>query len=297
VAHSLCVTRPLSVHGPPTYVLFFGLLLLPFFFSFLFLCSLPQIIENFVGRCLYHGKMLGSRDTETFLNNKAKNQLHTIDYVYLFINSFIEMIFMFQLVHLAINNSNIAYGWHWNLTGVADDAVAEQVASPTGNTTGLNVYNTLVASIFLILFDDAVYAPAHRLMHWKPLYPLIHKHHHRQKFPERGYVDAGNEHPLEQVIGLSIIYYSIVLTAHLFGMHIGALVLTFIFYAFVNVVNHTSYDIKMHYLGVGFEFAVGAHEMHHRFFDCNYAKSCMWFDILMGTYEPYSKQRRPKKHR
>ncbi len=83
-------------------------------------------------------------------------------------------------------------------------------------------------------------------------------------------------------------------TSKLLGMHIGALVVAFIFYAFVNVVNHTPYDIAMRFFGVGFEYTVGAHEMHHRFFDCNFGKSCMWFDILMGTYEPYAKQQRPK---
>jgi hypothetical protein len=31
------------------------------------------------------------------------------------------------------------------------------------------------------------------------VYPYVHKHHHRQILPKRGYLDAGNEHPIEQV--------------------------------------------------------------------------------------------------
>lgn len=235
-----------------------------------------------MGRCLYGGKLLGSRTTETYYQNKAKNQLHTIDYFYVFINSFIEMVFIFNLFFFGANSADVVYSF---------DFGGWDVASRSGYT----IWNTLVASVFLILLDDAIYAPAHRFLHWKPIYPLVHKHHHRQKFPERGYLDAGNEHPVEQLIGLSIVYGSILITARLLGFHIASLVLTFVFYAFVNVVNHTSYDIKMKYLGVGFEFTVGAHEMHHRFFDCNYGKSCMWFDMLMGTYEPYASKKRPKR--
>lgn len=191
------------------------------------------------------------------------------------------MIFIFNLFYLGATSNGIVRKWEfggWDFT----------------SHTGLTFWNTIVASVFLVLIDDAIYAPAHRFLHWKPIYPLVHKHHHRQKFPERGYLDAGNEHPIEQVIGLSIIYGSIVITTNIIGIHVLSLAVTFIFYAFVNVVNHTSYDIKLKYMGFGFEYTVGAHEMHHRFFDCNYGKSCMWFDMLMGTYEPYAKQKRPK---
>ena len=30
-------------------------------------------------------------------------------------------------------------------------------------------------------------------------YWMVHKHHHRQYLPTRGYIDAANEHPVEQV--------------------------------------------------------------------------------------------------
>jgi len=230
------------------------------------------IIEWFFGRLVFGGVLLGSRDTDTFKKNKAKNRLQTIDYVFLFINSFIEMVFVFNLFKLGRYNSDIL--WYFK---------------------DLTVWNTVVASVALIMIDDAIYAPVHRFLHWKPIYPLIHKHHHRQKFPERGYLDAGNEHPIEQIIGLSIIYGSILIVGKLFNMHISSLALTFVYYAFVNVVNHTSYDIQLNYFGFLFQYTVGAHEMHHRFFNCNYGKSCMWFDVLMGTFEPYSKGKRPKK--
>ena len=58
-------------------------------------------------------------------------------------------------------------------------------------------------SLFLIFaLDDLIYAPTHRFMHWGPVYWIIHKHHHKQKFPVRGYFDAANETPIEQLLGL-----------------------------------------------------------------------------------------------
>jgi sterol desaturase/sphingolipid hydroxylase (fatty acid hydroxylase superfamily) len=63
--------------------------------------------------------------------------------------------------------------------------------------------NTGAALWLMFVVLDVCYAPMHRFLHWRPVYPYIHKHHHRQIFPVRGYLDAGNEHPLEHFIGTS----------------------------------------------------------------------------------------------
>ena len=71
----------------------------------------------------------------------------------------------------------------------------------------LGLLNTLPALYLIFAIDDAFYAPLHLLMHRPWFYPYVHKHHHRQQLPERGYADAGNEHPIEQVLGLSVFVY------------------------------------------------------------------------------------------
>ncbi len=75
-----------------------------------------QIIEYFFGRCVFGGKLLASRDTEkygpreteTYLQNKERNRLYALDYAYLFLNSFIEMIFIYNLFFFGANSNDVA---------------------------------------------------------------------------------------------------------------------------------------------------------------------------------------------
>jgi len=52
--------------------------------------------------------------------------------------------------------------------------------------------NTVVALVACYLIYDLGYTLFHRLLHWRPLYPWIHKHHHRNAAPWRGNTDAIN---------------------------------------------------------------------------------------------------------
>ena len=59
----------------------------------------------------------------------------------------------------------------------------------------------------------------------------------------------------------------------------------FVCYAALAVLNHTDRDVRFKLLG--FDYSVGAHEMHHRHPSCNMAQYFMVWDRLMGTYRPY----------
>ena len=50
----------------------------------------------------------------------------------------------------------------------------------------LGLLNTAPSLYLIFAVDDLFYAPIHKVMHWKVLYPYIHKHHHRQSLPVRG---------------------------------------------------------------------------------------------------------------
>ena len=197
-------------------------------------------------------------------------QLQVIDYFYLGVNQVIEYVFALNVVHYVL--------------APPDDGTVVSTSMAS-----LGPINTAVALYLLFVVDDLFYAPAHYIMHWAPFYPYVHKHHHRQIVPRRGYADAGNEHPLEQVIGLSIVWATIRIVGRLCGLHAFTILVHFVLYAALALLNHTSLDVSFRVLG--FDYSVGAHEMHHRNPDCNMAQYWMYLDRLMGTYRKYVPER------
>lgn len=68
---------------------------------------------------------------------------------------------------------------------------SRHVSTAPGDMTLLN---TLIAIPLQFIVYDAGYSIFHRFLHWAPVYPWIHKHHHRQVAPMRGLDDAINTH-------------------------------------------------------------------------------------------------------
>ena len=64
--------------------------------------------------------------------------------------------------------------------------------------TALNTVGSLFA--LFVLYDFA-YTSFHIALHHPSVYWMVHKHHHRQKVPSRGNVDAVNVHPFEFTTG------------------------------------------------------------------------------------------------
>eukprot|EP00656_Telonema_subtile_P007657 TRINITY_DN13598_c0_g1_i3.p1 TRINITY_DN13598_c0_g1~~TRINITY_DN13598_c0_g1_i3.p1 ORF type:complete len:312 (-),score=81.26 TRINITY_DN13598_c0_g1_i3:329-1264(-) len=205
-------------------------------------------------------KLLGSRDPAN-PGKRGLQALAMIDYCFLGINAVIEYVFTYHLGAFAWSSPSVAWGWD-----------------------GLTVLNVLPALVLIFVVDDLVYAPMHRFMHWRPVYWMVHKHHHKQPFPVRGYFDAANESPMEQVIGLSCVWITLHVVPMLTGLHVAALGMFFVLYAATAMLNHTAYDIN---LWLGFKYSSGAHEMHHRLPSCNFGQNFMIWDVLMGTYRSY----------
>lgn len=189
--------------------------------------------------------------------------LNTLSYVYLFINAINELVFVMNITHFL---------WHSPLVKLS--------------ASELGVANTFLALYVIFLAQDAVYAPLHRFMHWRPVYPLVHKHHHRQIYPSRGYADAANEHPIEHMIGVLCAWVGIFAAAYTTGVHAATLFVFFNIHAALAMLNHSPYDVEFSYLG--FNYSVKAHEMHHRKFTLNYAQYFMFWDRLMGTHRDYA---------
>ena len=137
----------------------------------------------------------------------------------------------------------------------------------------------------LLVVDDMLYAPLHRFMHHHRVYRWVHKHHHRNTFPARGYIDAANEHPVEQIVALTLHWIAVHIVARSSGLHVAAVGAHFGFKALGACFNHTGYDLQLRFLGI--DYSVRAHETHHRKPNTNFAQYVMFWDRLMGTYRTY----------
>ena len=194
---------------------------------------------------------------------KGLEVLQVRDYTFVVMNQVIETVFVMHLLRY------ICY----------DEAVLRSVED-------LRVMNSIAPVYLIFVMDDFIYYFTHRVMHHPLLYKWCHKHHHRQSIPFRGYMDAANESPIEQVLGLAAVWVSVKFMSRLpFGLHAVGIVGFFAVYAATAFLNHTDYDLQPGWPALG--YTVRAHEMHHRFPNCNYAQNIMLWDKLFGTFEAY----------
>lgn len=197
---------------------------------------------------------------------KGLEKLERMDYTFIVINQTIETVFVVHLLNFIIS----------------DDLVVRAVEE-------LSLLNTILPMYLIFLMDDFMYYFTHRLMHHPLFYQWCHKHHHRQSIPFRGYMDAANESPIEQVLGLSAVWIAVKFASRLpSGLHAVGIVGFFAVYAATAFLNHTDYDLQPGVAALG--YTVRAHEMHHRFPNCNYAQNVMLWDKLFGTYAEYKGQ-------
>lgn len=117
----------------------------------------------------------------------------------------------------------------------------------------------------------------HRWLHWPPLYNLAHAVHHRN-------VNVGpwsglSMHPIETALFFSSVLIHLILSSHpihiLFHMQHQAL---------TAATSHTGFKG----LSVGdknrFELGRFHHQMHHRYFECNYGNLEIPWDKVFGSW-------------
>mmetsp|Transcript_18575 Transcript_18575/g.28680 ORF Transcript_18575/g.28680 Transcript_18575/m.28680 type:complete len:356 (+) Transcript_18575:58-1125(+) len=202
--------------------------------------------------------------------------LDTQSFVFLTINAVDEWIFVQRLLHYIYQNSFGSSSYQQTTTTTTIPWQFQQ----------LTVFNTLGALWIMFAILDICYAPIHHILHQSWCYALVHKHHHRQHYPTRGYLDAGNEHPLEHFLGICCTWSAVVGSVYLVQAHAVTIFVFFNIHAALAMLNHSPYNIQWAIPGLG-TYSVGNHEMHHRKFTYNYAQYCMWYDVLLNTYAPY----------
>ena len=117
----------------------------------------------------------------------------------------------------------------------------------------------------------------HRLLHWPPMYRLAHSLHHRN-------VNVGpwsgiSMHPIEHLLFYTNFLIHFVVPSH--PMHI-------LFHGYVQSVHpifsHSGFDKLYVADKERAEMGVFFHQLHHRYFECNYGTVEMPWDKWFGSY-------------
>ena len=190
------------------------------------------------------------------IKGKHLDELEFIDKFFIFTSKALTIMFVFHVVQVVFTIDTIKWSFE-----------------------ELNILNTLGSLVCFYLFYDFWYYLFHRFLHVRWLYPYIHKHHHRQKAPSRGSLDAMNVHPIEYLVG----EYLHLLTIYLIPCHIVAVVIFIALGGILASLNHTRYDVN--FLGI---YSAKVHDVHHRLPESNYAQYIMIWDYLFGSYRGYN---------
>jgi Delta7-sterol 5-desaturase len=140
--------------------------------------------------------------------------------------------------------------------------------------------------VAMIGFHDTFFYWAHRFMHLKKVYPIVHLVHHKSTNPTPW--AAFSFHPLEAFIQ----YLSLPIIVMILPAHFYAILIWFSFSFFLNIGGHLGYEFfntgfTKHPLK-GLSNTSTHHNMHHSLFDCNYGIYFNVWDKLMKTnHETY----------
>ena len=140
----------------------------------------------------------------------------------------------------------------------------------------------LVFSTALLIFaHDAYFYWTHRLMHWKPLFPIVHRIHHLSHTPTPWAAFAF--HPIEAVVQAGIFPLFILLVP----THPLSAVVWLLYMTAMNVLGHCGFEIlpsgfTRHPITRWHNTSVH-HDMHHHHVHCNYGLYYNVWDRLMGT--------------
>jgi sterol desaturase/sphingolipid hydroxylase (fatty acid hydroxylase superfamily) len=189
------------------------------------------------------------------VKGKHLDSLSWDDNLFITINKLLTILFVYHLIWVCQKSNSISW-------------LAEEV-------TLLNTAGSLTA---FYIFYDLFYYNFHRILHFRSLYGFVHKHHHKQKAPSRGNLDAINVHPFEFVVG----EYLHLLTIYCIPCHIYTVTFFILAGGFLASLNHTRYDVNIPYL-----YSVKVHDVHHRLPESNYGQYTMFWDHLLGSYRGY----------
>eukprot|EP00470_Lotharella_oceanica_P006343 CAMPEP_0170178396 /NCGR_PEP_ID=MMETSP0040_2-20121228/11856_1 /TAXON_ID=641309 /ORGANISM="Lotharella oceanica, Strain CCMP622" /LENGTH=252 /DNA_ID=CAMNT_0010421443 /DNA_START=49 /DNA_END=807 /DNA_ORIENTATION=- len=197
------------------------------------------------------------------IRGKHLDEFEFIDNAFIQFNKLAIIVFTYHMIRFTFTAKNIC--WDIRDLGI------------------LNGPSSLVA---MHIVYDFFYTLFHRFLHNRIVYRFVHKHHHRQRAPTRGNLDAINVHPFEFVVGEYIHLVAAFLVSRVMTIHVGAIAWFVAVGGLLASLNHTRYDLS--FLGV---YSVKVHDVHHRLPESNYGQYIMLWDKLMGSYKPYTTEK------
>ncbi len=116
----------------------------------------------------------------------------------------------------------------------------------------------------------------HRLLHWPPLYKAGHYLHHKNI--NIGPWSGLAMHPLEHVL-----YYSCILIHWIVPSHPIHMLLNAQHASFTPAQGHVGFETMVVTGKAGIPAGSFFHQLHHRYFECNYGEPDIPFDAWFGT--------------
>ena len=136
---------------------------------------------------------------------------------------------------------------------------------------------SIVALPLISLWISLHFYVNHRILHIKPLYDAFHSLHHRNV--NVGPFSGISMHPVEHVLYFSSVLIHFVVPTH--PMHI---MFHLYMLALSAVFGHTGFDALL--VKNKRRLAIGHfhHQLHHRYFECNYGSVDLPWDKFFGTF-------------
>ncbi|NGO53883.1 sterol desaturase family protein [Allomesorhizobium camelthorni] len=139
--------------------------------------------------------------------------------------------------------------------------------------------------VFLPFYGVVHFYWIHRLLHWGPLYNYAHSLHHRNV--NVGPWSGMSMHPIEHIGYLSSVLIHVVLASHPihFIFHLQQKVL-------LAVSSHAGYESVTagEDSDAGLKVGDFFHQLHHRYFECNYGEPEVPCDKWFGTFHDGSEE-------
>jgi lathosterol oxidase len=139
-------------------------------------------------------------------------------------------------------------------------------------------YLLLILMIFLIpIWETLYFFVIHRFLHWPPVYRTIHHLHHRNinVAPWSGM----SMHPIEHLLflGSVLIHFFVAANPLLIIFHLQ-------YYTLSAISTHTGYQGLTIGGRMVMELGTFHHQLHHRFFECNYGGLEIPMDKWVGSF-------------
>ena len=137
---------------------------------------------------------------------------------------------------------------------------------------------TIVLLIFLIpIWETFYFYVIHRMLHWPVFYKYVHYLHHRNT--NVGPWSGLSMHPVEHIIYLGSVLIHFVVPANplIIIYHLQHYTLT-------AATTHTGYQGVLFKNKIWLALGTFHHQIHHRYFDCNYGGLEIPMDKWMGSF-------------